>query len=112
LFLGDPRLIDITKRGLSGDELSPEEISQYNPVIVISLRHAEAAHYQYHLGLLDAHKLKSLVTFAGAHLGTPIGRSLWESTKIRNDDELIAYIEELVSEIDPERLVSVISGNA
>jgi len=35
LFLSDPQLIDITKRGLSGRELSPDEISQYNLVIII-----------------------------------------------------------------------------
>ena len=43
-----------SSKGISGEELNPEEQENYNRWIIMRMRLIENAHYQYHEGLLDA----------------------------------------------------------
>lgn len=87
---------DIAAKALSGRELTQDELFHLHAVLLVLVRHLEAAHYQYKLGLVELGKLKVPVSLSSVHLASEQGRRFWNTKKSAHDADFVAFVDRLV----------------
>ena len=93
----EPQLASLDRRANSGEDLTPDELWQYDHRLAAMIRYFENVHYQYRLGLYDeteysAHRESWRRYFANGKMRVQI----WCKYRVISSAEFMAEIDSLL----------------
>jgi hypothetical protein len=96
----NPQLVNVMRRGDAGEELTPDELSQYRRMVVASLRYYENAHYQYLQGLDERPQFERQTQAWKAYEARSPGRKkIWCEMRGAFSEEFVHEWESLVADL-------------
>ena len=93
VVVDDPSFVEILTKANNNEVLSGPEYLRYSSQLLIAFRHAEAAHFQFVLGLVELEQLNSLTSSLASHLSNTSGKRVWSEAREQRPKAFRAYIE-------------------
>jgi hypothetical protein len=94
----DPQILSSASRKATiGEELNPEELSNYTRWVWVRMRVAENAYYQYRQGLLESEAWVGFSITIIAHLGPgSVVESQWERVSLSYSESFVDEVERIL----------------
>jgi len=88
----------------TGEELTPEELANYNRWILMRMRFVENAHYQYTEGLLDADEWSGYAALISFLVGpNRTASEFWAQASVAYSPRFVQEVDRILMKLAPEK---------